>query len=146
MLMQQPQKDDFHNENDEILENESSEFSQDKIDAIDYDQLIGDPINMSQVQDSTISKQDILNNTGLFSSLNMNQQMEETEKQMVKYEADIRQHISIEQQLQIYIDTLKQKIEDLEGGTKILSDVNQELQHTVDNNNQYKELLQKKDL
>ena len=35
--MQQPQKDDFHNENDEILENESSEFSQDKIDAIDYD-------------------------------------------------------------------------------------------------------------
>lgn len=61
MLMQQPQKDSGM-ENDEILENESSDqFSNyenkvkqtDEIDALDYDQLIGDPINMSQVQDST---------------------------------------------------------------------------------------------
>lgn len=33
---------------------------------------------------------------------------------MIKYEADIRNHISIEQQLQVYIDSLKQKIEDFE--------------------------------
>ena len=42
-----------------------------------------------------------------FSSLNTVQVQEENEKQMQKYEADIRQHISIEQQLQIYIDSLK---------------------------------------
>ena len=35
--MQQPQKNDTFNENEEILENESSEFSQDKINAVDYD-------------------------------------------------------------------------------------------------------------
>lgn len=64
---------------------------------------------------------------------------------MVKYEADIRQHISIEQQLQIYIDTLKQKIEDMEASNKILTSVNEELQTTVDNNNQ-KEIIQKKDM
>ena len=50
-----------------------------------------------------------------FSSLNTVQVQEENEKQMQKYEADIRQHISIEQQLQIYIDSLKQKMEDMEG-------------------------------
>ena len=33
---------------------------------------------------------------------------------MIKYEADIRNHISIEQQLQIYIDSLKQKLEEHE--------------------------------
>ena len=49
-----------------------------------------------------------------FSSLNTQQQQNETEKQMIKYEADIRNHISIEQQLQVYIDSLKQKIEDFE--------------------------------
>lgn len=48
------------------------------------------------------------------SSLNTHQQAEETERQLVKYEADIRQHISIEQQLQIYIESMKQKLEDLE--------------------------------
>lgn len=48
------------------------------------------------------------------SSLNTVGLMEEQEAQLQKYEADIRQHISIEQQLQVYIDGLKQKIEDLE--------------------------------
>ena len=46
---------------------------------------------------------------------------------MQKYEADIRQHISIEQQLQIYIDSLKQKIEDMEHDYGKLEARNQEL-------------------
>ena len=46
--------------------------------------------------------------------------MEEQETQLQKYEADIRQHISIEQQLQVYIDGLKQKIEDSERDFKWL--------------------------
>lgn len=45
---------------------------------------------------------------------------EETEAQLVKYEADIRKHISIEQQLQIYIDSQKQKIEDIEKDQQVL--------------------------
>lgn len=47
-------------------------------------------------------------------SLDFDQTQVETEKTLVKYEADIRNHISIEQQLQIYIDSLKQRIEDIE--------------------------------
>lgn len=46
---------------------------------------------------------------------------------MQKYEADIRQHISIEQQLQIYIDSLKQKMEDMEGEQTALQAANMEL-------------------
>lgn len=42
---------------------------------------------------------------------------------MIKYEADIRNHISIEQQLQIYIDSLKQKLEEQEKGQEKLEDM-----------------------
>jgi hypothetical protein len=48
------------------------------------------------------------------SSLNTHQVNVEHEKMLVKYEADIRQHISIEQQLQIYIESIKQRLEELE--------------------------------
>lgn len=33
------------------------------------------------------------------------------EEQMRKYEADIRQHIAVEQQLKVYIDSIKHKHE-----------------------------------
>lgn len=62
-----------------------------------------------------------------YSSLNTHLQNEENERQLQKYEADIRQHISIEQQLQIYIDSLKQKIEDMEHDFSKLETSNQEL-------------------
>lgn len=62
-----------------------------------------------------------------FSSLNTHQQAEENEKQMIKYEADIRQHISIEQQLQVYIDSLKQKIEDMEKEQAVIHEANLEI-------------------
>ena len=62
-----------------------------------------------------------------FSSLNTHQQAEENEKQMIKYEADIRQHISIEQQLQVYIDSLKQKIEDMEKEQSVIHEANLEI-------------------
>ena len=62
-----------------------------------------------------------------YSSLNTHLQNEENERQLQKYEADIRQHISIEQQLQIYIDSLKQKIEDMEHDYSKLEVANQEL-------------------
>lgn len=62
-----------------------------------------------------------------FSSLNTHLQNEENERQLQKYEADIRQHISIEQQLQIYIDSLKQKIEDMENDQIKMQEQNSKL-------------------
>lgn len=47
-------------------------------------------------------------------SLDDIEHIEELELQLQKYEADIRQHLSIEQQLQIYIDMVRNRMDDQE--------------------------------
>lgn len=71
----------------------------------DEPMISGIPSNKSALEVDQVSLASAKDGTE--SSLNTARHMEEHEAQLQKYEADIRNHISIEQQLQLYIDSLK---------------------------------------
>lgn len=64
-------------------------------------------------------------------TLDVEREQQKYEQLLVKYEGDIRQHISVEHQLQIYIDSLKQRIEELEAEQEQAAAVNQEARNEV---------------
>lgn len=55
-------------------------------------------------------------------SMNTQQNCVALEQQMVKYEADIRKHISIEHQLQLFADDLKRSVHVLEKEKEVLEE------------------------
>ncbi|CAD8107678.1 unnamed protein product [Paramecium sonneborni] len=59
-----------------------------------------------------------LNDNSSHQSYHAEEEYEKLEQIIQKYEAEIRGHISIEQQLKLYNDSLQQKIEDLEKSQK----------------------------
>ena len=64
---------------------------------------------------NTVERRDVLNETGLSSTFkSIEFPPKEYEQQLQQYEADVRNHIKVEQQLKLHIEVLNEKIEDVD--------------------------------
>jgi uncharacterized protein (DUF3084 family) len=90
--------------------------------------------NEEKVNEAVKQRMKILHNKGQY---DLSQSPEEYEKIIVKLEAEVRNHISVQQQMKLYIESYQSKVEELEPLEESTYKLNQKIDELIRQNRNY---------